>query len=132
MKPIATAIAVCALLLGSAQSASASQRETEQVVKELTALQYKEQSDNPTIGVRHQGETAVILKRKGTGACAKAAAWRDAVHRSAWFGKISKCWTLARPDVIKVCPIANAALVDQSCFDIPRDLFVASIEPAFK
>ena len=124
MKPIAVAIA-CALML-SPQHSSATDWQSADAVRELTSLQYREQPDNPTLGLRRLGETAIILKRKGTGACTRGSRWRDAIHQSAWFGNLAKCWQLATPTLVRICPIAAGKPSTQSCIDVPKELFVTT------
>src|SRR5687767_10082654 len=90
MKPIARALAACALLLtavpapasplpprqlpqhGAAQQTALTQRAS----RELTSAQYQERADNPTLAEQREGHNAVILKRRGTGGCSNG--WRDA------------------------------------------------------
>lgn len=120
----------CALLLGLPQHSSAQDWNSTDAARELTALQYHDQPDNPTLGVRRLGETAIILKRKGTGAC--AGTWRDAVHQSAWFGRLAKCWQLTTPTLVRICPIAAGRRGTQSCIDVPKELFATPTGTAFQ
>jgi hypothetical protein len=133
MKTIAGALAACALLVGSIQPAGAGQRVprnvapsqkvtlTQQVAQELASSQYQERADNPTLAVKEQGHNAMILKQRGTGACERG--WRDAVHQSAWFGKLAKCWRFASAERVEVCPITAGSVGKQSCIEIQKALF---------
>jgi len=121
MKPLACAIAAGALLVGAIHPAVAGHTLSQQVVGELTRAQYRERPDNPTIATQQQGTTAMLLKQRGTGACMTG--WRDAVHRSAWFGSIAKCWRPLQTVSIEVCPIADGRVGKQSCIEIRKALF---------
>ena len=124
MKPIVLAIA-CALLLGLQQHSSAADWQSTDAVRELTALQYREHPGNPTLAVRRLGETAIVLKRKASGACI-GDNWRDAIHQSAWFGNLSKCWRFAAASMVRVCPIAAGRPSSQSCIDVPKESFATA------
>ena len=140
MKLIACALAACALLVASVPARSApllpkngaqppevtltrQTALTQQVARELASSQYQERADNPTLAQQQQGHNAMILKQRGTGGCTSG--WRDAVHQSAWFGKLAKCWRFASAERIEVCPITGGSVGKQSCIAIQRASFTA-------
>ena len=133
LKSIAGAIAAATLLVASSHAArtghATSQQVTltqqivlsQQVARELANSQYQERAENPTLAVQQQGHNAVILKQRGTGACTNG--WRDAVHQSAWLGKLAKCWRLAGTAHVEVCPITAGHIGKQSCIEIQKVMF---------
>jgi hypothetical protein len=139
LKSIAGAIAAATMLVASSHAArtgpATSQPEalpqqialtqqfvlTQQVVRELASSQYQERAENPTLAVQQRGHNAVILKQRGTGACTNG--WRDAVHQSAWLGKLAKCWRLAGTLHVEVCPITGGHVGKQSCIEIQKAMF---------
>jgi ribulose-5-phosphate 4-epimerase/fuculose-1-phosphate aldolase len=145
LKSIAGAVAAASLLVASSHAArtghAVPQREaltqqvvltqqvalTQQVVRELASSQYQERAENPTLAVQQQGHNAVILKQRGTGACTKG--WRDAVHQSAWLGKLAKCWRLAGTLHVEVCPITAGRIGKQSCIEIQKAMFTTQGRP---
>jgi hypothetical protein len=145
LKSIAAAVAAAALLVASSHAArtghGSSQREaltrpvaftqqillTQQVVRELASSQYQERAENPTLAVQQQGHNAMILKQRGTGACTNG--WRDAVHQSAWLGKLAKCWRLAGTLHVEVCPITAGRIGKQSCIEIQKAIFTTQGQP---
>jgi hypothetical protein len=95
----------------------------ERVVRELTVSQYEDRPDNRTLAVHHNGATSLILKQKATGACRTAAGWKDAVHQSAWFGNLAKCWRVAARNTVTICPVASGRIGNQSCIDVSKASF---------
>jgi hypothetical protein len=125
VKLTASIIAASALLLAPFQPGRA-ESISRQMVRELTLSQYQERADNPTLAMHESGTSALILKQKASGACGTDPAWRDAVHRSAWFGRVAKCWRLASPQRVQICPIAGGRVGKQSCIDVDKEAFVAA------